>query len=111
MVDAPVFGFEHVVSETGEPFGIPFNAAPDPPRTLPVLMNSEVPVGHLLGVLPAFVASENVVLPVPCQVIVPATALPVPSILKLTTADPLPPVAFGFVHAVSTNVAVSFLML
>jgi len=111
MLDAPVVGFEQVVSETGEPLAIPFNAAPVPPKTLPVLMNSEVPFGHLLGVLPAFVESENVVVPVPCQVIVPATVLPVPSFLKLTTADPLPPVAVGFVQAVSVNVAVNFLML
>ncbi len=76
-----------------------------------MLTNSEVPFGHLFGVLPAAVESEKVVVPVPCQVILPATALPLPTVLKLTTADPLPPVAFVFVQAVSVNVAVNFLML
>ena len=111
MDDAPVVAFEHVVSDTGEPFGIPFSAAPEPPRTLPVLMNSDVPFGHLFGVLPLAVESEKVVVPVPCQVIVPATVLPLPNVLKLTTADPLPPVAVGFVQLVSVKVAVNFLML
>ena len=50
MVEAPVVGFEHVVSETGEPFGIPFSAAPDPPEynTPTVFTNNSTGASHYI---------------------------------------------------------------